>query len=153
MDRLARERNDVEIDLIENVSNAECLQRKRDCHLHLVALRYGFGLNAVESAAMGVVPLVQLPNFVRAAYPDTPVQHVTAATLYDETVKLLADRRGLAELGQACRQWAEREFAARNLIRKYWYLYDFIYHGLSVEYPDPFERKSMLAVENSVEAE
>jgi tetratricopeptide (TPR) repeat protein len=153
MERLAKERNDVEIDLIENVSNAECLQRKRDCHLHLVALRYGFGLNAVESAALGMVPLVQLPNFVRAAYPDTPVQHVTATTLYDKTIELLSDRRQLAELGEACRQWAQREFSARNLIRKYWYLYDFIYHGLSVDYPHPFVEEFVVTTKQAVEVE
>jgi hypothetical protein len=135
MQRLANRRSDVESVTIEGVANEECLQIKSGCHLHLVALRYGFGLNAIESAAMGVVPLAQLPNFVRMIYPDSPVVHITAETIMARTEALLDDRARLADLSAACRDWAVAEFDAERLIRKYWYLYDLVYNGLSVDYP------------------
>ncbi|MFH2056210.1 MAG: hypothetical protein ABIJ61_09655, partial [bacterium] len=152
LQQLGDEFADLEIEIIENVSNADCLERKSKCHLHAVALRYGFGLNAVESAAQGLIPLVQLPNFVRMAYPDSPCVHVTAETLLDKTRRLLDNRDQLAQLGNACRDWGIREFAAENLIRKYWYLYDFIFNGLSVDYPPVWERIDQETVSAKTEA-
>jgi len=146
MRQLENDNPDVEVDIIENVSNADCLNRKSRCHLHVVALRYGFGLNAIESAALGLVPLVQLPNFVRMAYPDSPVVHINRDSLQDTLRELIDNREHLPQLADSCRAWALREFSARNLIRKYWYLYDFIYNGLSVDYPQALAAQSPSAV-------
>jgi hypothetical protein len=139
MDRVARENERVETVLIEGLSNEECLELKRSCHLHLVALRYGFGLNAIESAAMGLIPVAQLPNFARMGFVDTPVIHATPETLYEKVTGLLADERRMRQISTACRDWARREFDARTHVRKYWFLYDMIYHGLSVTYPEIFD--------------
>jgi glycosyltransferase involved in cell wall biosynthesis len=138
MNRIKKENSRVETVIIEGVSNEECVKIKKSCHLHIVGLRYGFGLNAIESAAIGIVPIVQLPNFVRMAYPDTPIVHGTESNLFESAMRLVLDESRLEELGQVCRQWVKREFDAPILIRKYWYLYDMIYHGLSVEYPEIF---------------
>lgn len=146
MRQLENDNPDVEVDIIENVSNADCLNRKSRCHLHVVALRYGFGLNAIESAALGLVPLVQLPNFVRMAYPDSPVVHINRDSLQDTLRELIDNREHLPQLADSCRAWALREFSAKNLIRKYWYLYDFIYNGLSVDYPQALAAQSPSAV-------
>ncbi|MEK7774945.1 MAG: tetratricopeptide repeat protein [Candidatus Zixiibacteriota bacterium] len=125
--------------LIEGKKNSECLEMKSRCHMHIVSLLVTFGFNAIESAAMGLVPVVQLDNFTRLLYPDAPVVHATENTLYDAVRTLLKDQARMNETGQACRDWARREFDSRTMVQKYWYLYDLIYNGQSVTYPELFK--------------
>lgn len=138
MNRMARERKNVEPVLIENMTNGECLKAKSRCHIHIAHLLPAFGLNAIESAAMGLVPICGVGNFSRLIYPESPVPNASAKNLY-AVVKDLVDNPAKArETGLACREWARPLFDARNLVQKYWYLYDVIYNGLSVDYPDIF---------------
>jgi tetratricopeptide (TPR) repeat protein len=136
--RLAAETGRVEPVLIEGVDNPTCLELKRTCHIHVVAMLPGFGFNSIESAAMGLTPITQLDNFTRLLFPDTPVVHATEDTLYRTLLHLAEHPEQLKAVGEACRAWVKREFDARSAIRKYWYLYDLIYHGFSTGYPDLF---------------
>ncbi len=138
MQRLAAEDKKVESVEIAGLSNGECLALKATCHLHIVSLLFTFGLNTIESAAQGLVPITPLDNFTMLLYPDTPVVHATPNTLYDVSKKLLSDPRRMKEIGEQCRRWARREFDARTLVQKYWYLYDLVYHGFSLDYPGLF---------------
>lgn len=142
MHRLAAEDKKVESVEIAGLSNGECLALKATCHLHIVSLLFTFGLNTIESAAQGLVPITPLDNFTMLLYPDTPVVHATPNTLYDVSKKLLADPKRMKEIGERCRQWARREFDARTLVQKYWYLYDLVYHGFSLDYPDHFSSRA-----------
>ena len=142
MDQVVAEDARAEKVLIEGLPNRQCLELKSTCHLHVVALRYGPGLNTVESAAMGLLPLAQMPNFVRFVLPDCPVVNITARTLYQTLKGLLADPERILDLSRQCRQWVKRNFEAENLVRTYWYLYDFIYNGFSVDYPEIPGRKT-----------
>jgi hypothetical protein len=72
-------------------------------------------------------------------FVDTPVIHATLETLYKKVTELLADEHRMRRISTACREWARREFDARTHVRKYWFLYDMIYHGLSVTYPEIFD--------------
>jgi glycosyltransferase involved in cell wall biosynthesis len=114
------------------------MEIKRSCHLHLVALRYGLGLNTVESAALGIVPLVQIPNFVRFLIPGCPIVNVTADSLYRTVKSLIAEKHRLKDLGLECREWIRQQYDARRIVESYWFLYDFIYHSFSVDYPELF---------------
>ncbi len=136
--KVAKENPKVQPVMISGLKNDECLKRKSDCHLHFVSLWQSFGNNTTESAAMGLVPVVQLANFSRYIFPDTPVAHVTADTAYDTITALVKDEEELKRRGRACHEWAKRHFDSKTLIQKYWYLYDFIYHGLSVDYQEFF---------------
>lgn len=139
MDRMVNENDHVEKVIIENVPNRECLERKSDCHIHIVSLMYAFGLNAIESAAMGVIPITGLDNFTRFIFHDTPVLHATVDSAYDVTKKLLSDKSRMKDLSESCKRWARANFDARVVAKKYTYLYDLIYHGLSVDYPEYFD--------------
>lgn len=129
----------VESVLIEGVDNKTCLEMKSRCHVHIVSLIPGFGLNTIESAAMGLVPITGFDNFSRLLYPDAPVVGANATNLRAVLQKLIADPARAKVIGMACREWARREFNAPALIKKYWYLYDLIYHGHSVDYPEIFK--------------
>ncbi|MBK7141056.1 MAG: tetratricopeptide repeat protein [bacterium] len=142
MHRLARENKKVESVEIAGLSNGECLSLKASCHLHIVSLLFTFGLNAIESAAQGLVPITPLDNFTMLLYPDTPVVHATPSTLYEVSRKLIADPKRLKDIGAQCRDWARREFDAKTLVQKYWYLYDLVYHGFSLDYPDQFSSRA-----------
>jgi tetratricopeptide (TPR) repeat protein len=138
MNRLASEQKSVESVLIENVTNAECMRIKSGCHIHIVSLLTVFGLNAIESAAMGLVPICGVDNFSRLIYPESPVPNASADNLYDVVNDLVRNPAKARETGLACREWVRPLFDARSLVQKYWYLYDVIYHGLSVDYPELF---------------
>jgi tetratricopeptide (TPR) repeat protein len=138
MERLAREHKNVESVMIENMTNAECLAAKSRCHVHIVSLLTVFGLNAIESAAMGLVPICGVDNFSRLIYPESPVPNASAENLYSVVKDLVKDPQKAQDLGHACREWVRPLFDARNLVQKYWYLYDVIYNGLSVDYPEIF---------------
>ncbi len=142
MHRLASEDKKIEAVEIAGLSNGECLALKATCHLHIVSLLFTFGLNTIESAAQGLVPITPLDNFTMLLYPDTPVVHATKNTLYDVSKKLLSDPKRMKEIGEQCRQWARREFDAKTLVQKYWYLYDLVYHGFSLDYPDLFSSRA-----------
>ena len=139
MNRLAAENDAVESVIIENTPNKECLKLKSHCHVHIVSLLMAFGLNAIESAAMGLVPVTTLDNFTRFIYHDTPVVHATKSDVYEITKELISDRGRLEELGRECRDWAWSKFDARLVARQYAYLYDLIFNGLSVDYPREIE--------------
>jgi hypothetical protein len=139
VNRLRTDIPDLESVLIEGKKNSECLEMKSRCHMHIVSLLVTFGFNAIESAAMGLVPVVQLDNFTRLLYPDAPVVHSTENTLYDTVRTLLKDPARMKETGRACQNWARREFDSRTMVQKYWYLYDLIYNGQSVTYPELFQ--------------
>lgn len=138
--RLAADTGRVEPVLIEGVDNPTCLELKRSCHIHVVAMLPGFGFNSIESAAMGLTPITQLDNFTRLLFPDTPVVHATQETLYQTLLRLAEHPELLKATGDACRAWVKREFDAPTAVRKYWYLYDLIYHGFSTGYPDIFDQ-------------
>ncbi len=135
---LAKSQSGVEQVLIEGVDNKTCLQMKSRCHVHVVSLIPGFGLNTIESAAMGLVPITGFDNFSRLIYPEAPIVCGTAENLYTVLAALVKDRARAQAIGESCREWARKEFNAPSLVKKYWYLYDLIYHGHSVDYPEIF---------------
>ena len=142
INRLAADTGRVELVLIEGVDNQRCLELKRSCHIHVVAMLPGFGFNSIESAAMGLTPITQLDNFTRLLFPDSPVVHATQESLYQTLRHLTEHPDRLKATGAACRAWVKREFDAQTAIRKYWYLYDLIYHGFSTGYPDIFSNST-----------
>ncbi len=140
MDRLAGEIDYVQSEIVENVTNRECLNLKSHCHVHIASLLMAFGLNAIESAAMGLIPVTTLDNFSRFIYHDSPVVNATKNDIYDVVKRLVVDRSRMTDLSFSCREWARRLFDAKSVAGQYAYLYDLIYHGLSVDYPNPEKR-------------
>lgn len=53
LSRLSRS-YDIEVDLIEGVTNAECLARKGRCDIVVDQLTLGYGINGVEAMSMGI---------------------------------------------------------------------------------------------------
>ena len=118
---------------LSGLPNRQCLKEKARCHLHLLGFGFGMGMGAIESAAMGVVPVGRVPNAWLSMDPDCPIVNVTPETAPRVLADLLADRPRLAELSARCRHWARTRFAAATAVRPYVHLIDLIYHGLSAD--------------------
>ncbi len=93
--------DDVELVLIENKSNAECIEIKAGCHLLLEEFKLGYGTNALECWAMGM-PVVahafpSITNYIRhnintLPYVDTPIEN-----LRERVIELHDDRDAYTE--------------------------------------------------------
>ncbi|MFP4355192.1 MAG: tetratricopeptide repeat protein [Phycisphaerae bacterium] len=131
LDRLRKEHPQLEARRIEGLTNAACLEAKSHCHIHFVSLGRGLGMGAIESAAMGVVPVLRMTNAWRMLYPDCPFVCVTEETAAARIRELMADRQLLAETSKACMQWARQRFDVRQIVKQYAFLYDYIVNGLN----------------------
>ena len=125
VDRLRAEGADIELDVIEKVSNAECLQRKARADVFVDQVILGYGCNAIEAWGLGLPVIagvdVELgPRLIRQPIPkDTrdlmlatwgklPFYEATEATLYDALAAMLDAkvRARYAKLGKAhVRRW------------------------------------------------
>lgn len=61
----------VELDIIEGVSNAECLDRKANAHVYVDQFQMGPGVNALESALMGQAVICGAQPWVHNIYEHT----------------------------------------------------------------------------------
>ena len=105
----------VELDVIERVSNAECLKRKARSHLYIDQFLMGYGTNALEAWAMGI-PVVagahpELRERIQAEvgflpFVETQIEDLRA------TVERLRDDPEFYEEARAKGQRYVREFHA-----------------------------------------
>lgn len=113
LERLAT-RLPVEIDLIEGVTNAECVRRKAACDLFVDELTLGYGLNALECWSMGIpdvsgVADVATAELMRADFGGTlPFVAATEATLEQLVERLVDDRHARERWGEEGRAHVER---------------------------------------------
>jgi hypothetical protein len=121
----------VQTEVISGLDNRRCLEARARCHIHFVALGRGLGMGAIESAAMGVVPVLRMTNAWRSLYPDCPLVDVSARDAAEKIRALIDDRDLLARTAEACRQWARRVFDARRVAGQYVQLVDLVVNGLN----------------------
>ena len=112
----------VEIDVIENVSHQECMQRKSLCHIVIDDLVTGsYHLNTLESLAQGSACLSFLDRRTQAAVAQLPApNHFPALGVgLQQAVAGLPYLAGHAPttlaLGQGSRQWMQRHWQAFDM--------------------------------------
>jgi hypothetical protein len=82
----------IEMELIEGVSHSEALQRKGRCHIFIDQIGVlGYGVNALESLAMGIPVCTCLAPGFSEYCPDHPFIEVTETTLEARLRELIAD--------------------------------------------------------------
>lgn len=120
----------VRTDIMEGLSNAECIERKGRCHLFFdQGIVPAYGMSAVEAMMMGVPVVTRLTDAVRARDPRLhrdvcPVIGFESVDPFDAAQAMQrAIDAGLPELSSHTRAYAERvhsfEAAAANLVDFY----------------------------------
>lgn len=115
----------LEVDLIDDVPNAECLARKRRCHVLFDHMQGYYGVSSLEGLSQGLAVIAGLDEWNRrhvaefAGTTDLPwVIARNAGQLEQRLVELDADRSACREAGLAGRRfmetfWSDRRAAAR----------------------------------------
>lgn len=129
MGRLQKEFN-VEVDVIEKVPNQECMARKQQGHITYDEMGTPtFGLNSIESMAMGHVCLSSVNPHVLSYFPDTPVVRITEDTLEVMLRKLLADVELINRIGDLSYEFVRRHYNVKVSATRFSHLYSGIKHG------------------------
>lgn len=112
----------IDFDLIEHVSNAQCIARKAKADIYVDRLTLGgFGLNAIECAALGVPVVAGLVGEEprRRAFAmcgQLPWADATPETLPAVIEHLIIDRGWRAELAKRARAYAETWHSERAVV-------------------------------------
>lgn len=125
--RKASARNvDVRIDIIEQVSHAECLQRKSACHIVIDDLVTGsYHLNTLESLASGSVCLTHMDRATQQAVIDlTGRSDFPALSVgLEDAEAVLLDLAGNWQLvdaiGAHSRAWMRQHWAPKDMARHF----------------------------------
>lgn len=123
IDRLDQE-FPVDFDLIEDVSNAECIERKARADIYIDRMGVGFGVNAIECWAMGI-PVVS--GFADDAITDRaklefggtlPWLPATRQTMYEAVRSLIVDRSRWHQYRELGIAHADRFHSFRSVLAK-----------------------------------
>ena len=131
--RLQSEGHDVEADLIEHASWAECLARKATADIYFDQSILGYGCNAIEAWGMGI-PVVAGVDRERAAalghpigdvlgeyrrrFGELPFYPATEATIYDALLAMVTDPGLRATYAQRGQQHARRYHDEAAVVRQ-----------------------------------
>jgi hypothetical protein len=113
----------IDFDLIEKVSNRECLERKARADIFVDQLLFGFGVNNIECWAMGI-PVVSglVDPEARARATEMwglyPWADANADSLKAKIERLIIDPGWRAELGQRGRAHAEQWHSQRSVVEQ-----------------------------------
>lgn len=114
----AVERLPVTFDLIEHVTNRECLARKAQSDIYVNELTLGYGRNAVECWAIGI-PVVSGMTVNRGSLPfDPPWEDATPDTLYDVLLRLVTDAEHRASVALRGLRHVERYHAPQKVVER-----------------------------------
>jgi len=130
VDKLKKKNYPFEVELIERMTNEECLDIKSRCHMTYDQISVGiYGLSAIESMAAGHAVLCGISNFATSYHPDNPVVYVTEENLYERLEYLLENKGEITRIGNAGKIWARTHHDPMKLIRQYVWIWDLVMNG------------------------
>jgi nucleotide-binding universal stress UspA family protein len=136
---------DVRVDIIEQVSHAECLQRKSACHIVIDDLVTGsYHLNTLESLASGSVCLTHMDRATQQAVFDLTGRSdfpAISVGLEDAEVVLLdlaCNRPLVSAMGEHARAWMRQHWAPKDMARHFLEAYAHV----TTQPGQPFPRRS-----------
>lgn len=152
MQEIQKKHKNVELILIEGLSNSECIRKKQESHILYDQINVGmYALSAIESLAMGQVVLCSLSNFGMSFCPDSPVVPVHQGNLYEVLDDLITHPDKIVRLGKLGREFVKQRHSPEKAIIQYTYLWDLIVNGLRLVdqnqdlfIKDSFENKALL---------
>ena len=116
----------INFELIENKSHENAMQMKRESDIFIDQINdrggWGYGMNSVESLAMGVCTLTEMNEYYCKFIPDHPFVNVNKDNLYDSLVKLVSDPDLRKEKGQEGTEWVKKYHDIKSVGKS---LYDY----------------------------
>jgi len=109
----------VKLVLIENLPYNDAIELKSKCDIFIDQIGdLGYGINSLESLAMGIPTCSCLaPNFAEK-YPDHPFIVIDAHNLQQRLIKLIEDKELRQEKGKQGRQWVAKYHDAQKVVKK-----------------------------------
>jgi Tfp pilus assembly protein PilF len=130
IERLQKQKCDIESILIEGKTNLECLELKSRAHLAYDQMSVGiYGVSAIESMAMGHIVFGGISNFAASYHPDNPIVWVSEDDLADKIKHYVEHRELIGPRSQAGIEWVKMHHDPMRIMRQHLYMYDFVRHG------------------------
>jgi len=103
---------DVRLILIENKSHQEALRLKSRCDIFIDQIAnlggWGYGMNSLESLAMGIPTCTNMVAEYEAFLPDHPFIQVDREHLKEQLIRLIQDDRLRRQKARQGREWIKR---------------------------------------------
>jgi hypothetical protein len=140
VEQLLREGYDVELDLIERVSNREALRRVAAADVYVDQLLFGYAMAALEAMALGKVVVSGLEDtpdyqlFRRYSYLDEcPIVGASPETITEVLRKLIDERARWRQIGEESRKYVERWHSYDAAAELYGAIYRRIWNGEDID--------------------
>ena len=99
----------VKLSLIENLPYQEALKRKAECHIFIDQIGdLGYGINSLESLAMGIPTCSCLAAGFDEQYPDHPFIVIDGQNLKYRLISLIEDKELRIKQGEEGREWVKK---------------------------------------------
>jgi len=99
----------VKLILIENLPYQEALKRKAECHIFIDQIGdLGYGINSLESLAMGIPTCSCLAPGFDEQYPDHPFIVIDSENLKSRLISLIQDKELRIKKGCEGREWVKK---------------------------------------------
>ena len=109
----------VRMVLIEGLSYEDAIREKQKCDIFVDQIGdLGYGINSLESLAMGIPTCSCLAPGFAEAYPDHPFVEVNGENLKAKLIRLIRDEALRKELGERGRRWVVKYHDAVESVKR-----------------------------------
>jgi hypothetical protein len=118
LERLAK-RTVLQIKLIEGMTYAQALEAKRSCDIFIDQIGdLGYGINGLESLAMGIPTCSEMAAGFSERYPDHPFVEINSGNLEEQVYGLIRDRDRREKLSREGRAWVRKYHDPVHVVRR-----------------------------------
>ena len=95
------------------------MELKSQCSLFIDQIsELGYGINAVESMAMGIPTFSSLMKRFKESYPNAPIVEVSFDDLKEKLIPFIESPEMRLSVGKASREWVRQVHDAVNVIQE-----------------------------------
>jgi len=117
----------VELEILSQLSNQECLKRKLECQVTFTSLHGAWGISGIESMWLGHIVMSCLDPWILSHYPDNPTVVICRENLKKKIQWLVSmGNNGRAIKSSETRSFAFQHFQTKTILKRYLYLFDLI---------------------------
>jgi glycosyltransferase involved in cell wall biosynthesis len=102
----------VELVLMHNVPHDQAIELKKSCHIAVDQLTnlggWGYGMSSLESLAMGIPTITNIPPEMEGKIPGHPFVHATPETIEAQLRRLIEDVDYRSQKSREGRAWVEK---------------------------------------------